>query len=207
MNQKSSELVTCWIFTLFLFLPRIGMTQNNCELKKEKDNIRIYGCPNEASSFNTIRAEFEVNSTIEKYIEIVLDIENYKNWRYHEMNHRLLKRISDTELIYYNQVDAPFPVSDRDLVSHLTMSRDTIAKTLTVTIESMSDYIPPVDNMVRVPKSKSMITLTAMSESKLKAICIIDVDPGGQVPAWVINAFSTQAPYENFKNLIDRMLE
>jgi hypothetical protein len=178
------------------------MTQSNCELKKEKNNIKIYSCPTKESSFNTIRAEFEVNSTIEKYISIVVDIENYKTWRYRETEHRLLKRISDTELIYYNQVDAPFPVSDRDMVSHLTISQDTQNKTLTITTESMPAYIPPVDNIIRIPRSKSIMTLTQISESKLKASCIINVDPGGSIPAWVSNTFGTQAPYETFKNLI-----
>ncbi|MDZ7646903.1 MAG: START domain-containing protein [Cytophagales bacterium] len=178
------------------------MGQSNCELKKEKNNIKIYSCPTKESSFNTIRAEFEVNSTIEKYISIVIDIENYKIWRYRETEHRLLKKISDTELIYYNQVDAPFPVSDRDMVSHLTISQNTQNKILTITAESMPDYIPHVDNIVRIPRSKSIMTLKQISESKLKAICTIEVDPGGSIPAWVSNTFGTQAPYETFRNLI-----
>ncbi|MBK8292685.1 MAG: hypothetical protein IPK96_18880 [Flammeovirgaceae bacterium] len=84
-------LKSYWVFTFFLFLSITGMTQSNCELKKEKNNIKIYSCPTKESSFNTIRAEFEVNSTIEKYISIVVDIENYKTWRYRETEHRLLK--------------------------------------------------------------------------------------------------------------------
>ena len=49
-----------------LFLPMMGMAQANCELKKEKDNIKIYACRVEGSALNDIRVEFEVNSTIEK---------------------------------------------------------------------------------------------------------------------------------------------
>jgi len=182
-----------------------GKTQSNCVLKKDKNNIKIYSCPTKESAFNTIRAEFEVNTTVEKYISLVLDIENYKNWRYHETNHRLLKKISDKEIIYYNQVNAPFPVSDRDMVSHLTISQDPQTKIVTLTTVSMPNYIPPVDGIVRIPKSKSIMTLTPINESRLKASCIITVDPGGQIPAWVANTFSTQGPYEAFKKVIEKM--
>lgn len=194
-----------WIFIYLLLLSLIGKSQSNCDLKKEKSNIKIYSCPTQESSFNTIRAEFEVNSTIEKYISIVLDIESYKEWRYHESNHRLILSISNKELIYYNQVDAPFPVSDRDMVSHLSISKDSLKNVFTITTESKPDYLPPVNNLVRIPRSKSVMTLTPIGPSKLKASCVIDVDPGGQIPAWVINTFGTQAPYETFKNLIGKL--
>jgi len=199
--MKCLPLALC----LFLFLPLQGMTQTNCVLKKEKDNIKIYGCPVKGSAINDILVEFEANSTIDKYIPIVLDVSHYSEWRYREFNHKLLKKISDTEFIYYAQVSAPFPMSDRDLILHVKISHDPVTKILTVQIESMSDYMPPVDDVVRVPKSVSTMTLTPMGESKLKVSCYVRVDPGGQIPAWVINMFSTQGPYETFRNLREKM--
>ena len=194
-----------YLLLLILCLPRIAMAQSNCELKKEKDNIRIYGCRVDGSAFNDIRVEFEVNSTIEKYIPIVLDVTRYHEWRYRELNHKLLKKINDYELIYYAQISAPFPLNDRDLILHLKINQDSVTKILTVTIKNMPDYLPPVDDVVRVPNSSTTLTFIPLSESRLKVSCYVSVNPGGQIPAWVINMFSTQGPYETFKNLIDKM--
>jgi len=193
------------VFGLFFLWPVMGMTQTHCELKKEKDNIKIYGCPVEGSDLNDIRVEFEANSTIEKYIPIALDVTHYHEWRYREFNHRLLKTISNIELIYYAQVSAPFPLSDRDLVLHMKFNRDSISKVLTVTIESIPDYIPQVEGMVRVPSSLSTMTLTPLGEARLKVTCMVRINPGGNVPAWVINMFSTQGPYETFNSLREKM--
>lgn len=198
-------MYTGCLTSLFLVWSMTGIAQTNCELKKEKDNIKIYGCPVEGSALNAIRVEFEVNSTVEKYIPIVLDVTHYHEWRYREFNHKVLKIISDHEIIYYARVGTPFPLSDRDLVLHLTLNRDSVTKILTAKIESMPDYIPPVDGVVRVPSSLSTMTLTPLSESKLKVNCLVRINPGGQVPAWVINMFSTQGPYETFKNLREKM--
>ncbi len=196
---------TTYALCLFFLLPAAALAQTNCELKKENDNIKIYGCPVEGSDLSDIRVECEVNSTIDKYIPIVLDVTRYGEWRYRESNHKVLETISDTELIYYAQVSAPFPLRDRDLILHVKLSRDSVTKILTVTINSMPDYLPPVEDIVRVPSSFSTLTLTPTGEAKLKIRCDVRVDPGGQIPAWVVNMFSTQGPYETFKNLVDRM--
>lgn len=179
--------------------------RQGCELKKEKDGIKIYSCPVANSAIKAIRVEFDVNSTLEKYISIVTDIDDYKRWRSREKNHKVLKRISANELIYYTQISAPFPVSDRDLVSHLIINKDSIKNGLIVTVEAMPDYLPVKSGFVRVPKSKSIMKLTTVGENVLHADCFIEADPGGQIPAWVVNSFSTTAPFETFSNLIQLM--
>ncbi|HEY5824640.1 MAG TPA: hypothetical protein VIT44_09750 [Cyclobacteriaceae bacterium] len=190
---------------LFLLLPIAGIAQADCELKKEKDNIKIYSCPLEGSALNAILVELEVNSTIEKDIPIVLDVARYGEWRYRELHHKLLKKISDTELIYYAEISAPFPLSNRDLILHLKLNRDPITKILTVKLESMPDYIPSVEDVVRISSSSTTLTLIPIGEEKLKVRCYVRVDPGGHIPAWVVNMFSTQGPYETFRNLTEKM--
>jgi hypothetical protein len=91
------------------------------------------------------------------------------------------------------------------LVLHLKINQDSVTKILMVTIKNMPDYLPPVEDVVRVPSSSTTLTFIPLSESRLKVSCYVSVDPGGQIPAWVINMFSTQGPYETFKNLIDKM--
>lgn len=190
---------------IILFIACSAFARQDCKLKEEKDGIKIYSCRVANSAIKAIRVEFDVNSTLEKYISIVTDIDHYKLWRYREKNHKLLKKISALELIYYTQVTAPFPVSDRDLISHLTIRSDSLNQGLIVTVEAVPDYLPADEDFVRVPRSKSVMKLTRTKDSRLHADCTIEADPGGQLPAWVINLFSTTAPYETFRNLIARM--
>ena len=195
-----------YVLTLTVLLASFNLiAQKDCSLKKDKDGIKIYTCPVADSDIKAIRVEFDVKSTVEKYISIVTDISNYKLWRYREKNHKLVKKISDRELIYYNQISAPFPASDRDLVSHLTITQDSVTHVLTVIVEAMPDYLPEEDGFVRIPKSKSVMKLTPLKNNTLHADCFIQADPGGQIPAWVVNSFMTQAPYETFSHLIQRM--
>lgn len=188
-----------------LAIPELAMAQNDCVLKKDQDNIKVYSCKTKDSKFKTIYAKFELNASIDEYIAVVTDVDNYKEWHYRVVNPRLLDKVSNTELIYYTQISAPWPVSNRDLILRQKLALNTSTKALTVTLESIADYLPTVKNVVRVPASYSKITLTPIGNSKLKVEYFIEVDPGGQMPAWVVNLVSTQAPYETFKNLMDRL--
>lgn len=183
----------------------IAVAQQNCTLKKDAENIKVYSCETQDSDFKSVRAEFELNASIEEYRAIVLDVDHYKEWHYRTVNPRLLNIVSASELIYYTQVSAPWPVNNRDLILRLSLAQDSITKVLTVTLESIPDYLPEVEDVVRIPESYSVMTLTPVEESRLKVDYRIQVDPGGQIPPWLANMVSTQAPYQTFKNLMERL--
>jgi hypothetical protein len=190
----------------FLFtLPLLLHAQNNCELKKNKDNIKVFSCITADSKFKAVRAEFNINASIDQYIAIVLDVEGYKDWHYRVVNPRILTKINEYELIYYTQLKAPWPVSNRDLILQLNLEKDINTNVLTVTLNSLPDYLPEVEDVIRVPESYSRITLTPIDNSTTKVDYFIKVDPGGEIPPWLVNLFSTQAPYETFKNLKEKI--
>lgn len=205
MKTLSKILSIIGFLIPLLAIQELASAQNKCELKKDKDNIKVYSCKTKDSKYKTVRAEFELNASIEEYVAVVTDVGNYKDWHYRTVNPRLLDKISDKELIYYTQVGAPWPVSNRDLILRLKLDQNMTTKALTVTLESIADYLPAVKDVVRVAASYSKMTLTPIENSKLKVEYFIKVDPGGKIPAWVVNLVSTQAPYETFKNLMDRL--
>jgi len=190
---------------LSLGYSQLAIAQDNCDLKKDKGNIKVFSCETVDSKFKTVRAEFELEASIDQYMAIVLDVDSYKEWHYRVVNPRILKHINENELIYYTQISAPWPVSNRDLILYLNLSRDLKTNVLTVTIKSLPDYLPEVEDVIRVPESFSIITLTPINNSRTKVDYFIQVDPGGEIPPWLVNIFSTQAPYETFKNLMDKI--
>ena len=205
MKLSLSRFYKICAVSFLLAFPLLAHAQNNCELKKNKDNIKVFSCKTADSKFKAIRAEFTINASIEQYIAIVLDVEGYKNWHYRVVNPRILTKISEYELIYYTQLKAPWPVSNRDLILQLNLDKDVNTNVLTVTLNSLPDYLPEVEDVIRVPESYSRITLTPIDNSSSKVDYFIQVDPGGEIPPWLVNLFSTQAPYETFKNLKDKI--
>jgi len=62
-------------------------------------------------------------------------------------------------------------------------------------------FIPVKSDIVRVDHSGSQWEITPLSNDEIRVIYTLHVDPGGALPAWLINMFATEAPMQIFKNL------
>lgn len=193
------------LISFFSFLYESSLGQSDCILRKDKDSVKVYVCKAKHTKFKLIKAEFTVNASVNQMIAMWLDAENYNNWQYNTTNARLVKQLSENEIIYYTEVVAPWPMSNRDLVVHLKISQDEKTKALTVIGKSVADYIPRKDELVRIPLSISSWRVTPISESKQTVEYSMELDPGGTVPAWMVNMVAAEAPYITFKNFREKI--
>jgi len=177
----------------------------DCSLKKESDGIKVYSCKTDKSAYKVVRATFTINSTIKEYLELVRDVDNYKNWHYKSSNARILEESNPNDIIYYTQIEAPWPVSNRDLILHLELLQDAATGSLTVLLNSMPEYLPEQEGLVRIPYSSSTMIMNPLDTNLIEVDYTILVDPGGSLPVWVVNLVSTQGPYETFKRLKDNL--
>lgn len=185
-------VLTGWTIPLFA---------QDCDLKKDLDSIKVYTCRVDDLKFKSVKATFTVNESLSTLTAFLLDIEKYSEWQYNTVHPRILKKISEAEIIYYSIVEAPWPISDRDMVVHLTVSQDLATKTVTIISNGVPENIPKEEGLVRVPMSTAKWTIRRLSAKKVSVEYTIKIDPGGSVPAWMVNMVCAEAPYISFKNL------
>lgn len=191
---------------LILFFAATNLfAQVECELKKDQDSIKVYSCSSEQSKFKSIKASFEVDATAPQLAAMILDIVGYNEWQYNTINAKILKRISKQELIYYVEVVAPWPVSNRDLIVHLKVEQDPITKKMIFTANGEPDYLPVKEGITRVPMSKSKWIVTPVSPTKQKVEYSMTINPSGSVPAWMMNMVSADGPFESFSSLKNKI--
>jgi hypothetical protein len=183
-----------------LFLASGVHGQSDCELRKSKDSVLVYTCKAGESKFKAVKATFIINATYSEIAAMLLDIENFNHWQYKTSHARILKQVSESEVIYYTEVEAPWPMSNRDIIVHMNVTQDPVTKWMTVSGNSLPDYIEPKENLVRVRSSRSTWILKALDKSRIAAEYTIQIDPGGLVPAWLINIFAAEGPYETFRS-------
>lgn len=178
-----------------------GYSQDNWVLKKEKDGIKIYSENAGQSKFNKIKVEFNLNGNIYQLANILFDVNNYAGWIYNTKLSSLVKKINNQEEIYYSEVSVPWPMSNRDIYSHIKMHVDSVNKVLTVDSKGLPQYAPERSGIVRVQYSKTHWEISTIDPSKIKVQYFLELDPGGSVPAWIVNMFATKGPFESFKKL------
>lgn len=179
-----------------------GLAQEDCSLRKDDQGVKVYLCNNPASKFKTIIVEFDIQATISQYAALSLNIDRYKEWQYKNSDHKILKQDSELELTYYALVHTPWPTSNRDYIFHFKMEQDSTA-TLRVWLSAKPDLLPENEGVVRIPYAESLLTVTPTEAEQAHVRYVLNINPGGEVPAWVVNMFAANAPWETYVNFIN----
>lgn len=189
----------------FISIRFSAAAQNGWTLKKDQDGIRVYNRPGERSRFNDLRVEMDVPARLSSLTALLLDIDNYPNWSFNTKQSYVIKKIGPGELYFYTLIHSPWPASDRDLTLHTRITQDAVSHIITIQVENVTGLVPPKKDLVRVPLSIEHWTVTPLGDGKIRIDYQLQLDPGANVPAWLINTFSIKGPFETFTHLREQL--
>lgn len=191
------------LLSLPTFLP--ASDKNDWTLRREKDGIDIYSRPSDFSRVNDIRVDMDLPGTIDQLAAILRDVDHYSNWVYSTRTSSIIKKVSENEVIYYAEVGTPWPAANRDYYADMKITFNAANHSMNVVSVGMKDYQPEKKDLVRVPMSKGLWTVTTQSARRIHLQYILQIDPGGSIPSWIINSFVAKAPLETFSTLKRKM--
>jgi len=194
-----------FLSVLFFQLTAAHAQQPDWTLKKDEKGIRVYSRNSGNSKYNELRVEMTLQNNLSALAALVLDIGNYPNWSFNTKQTSVLKTVSPAELYFYSEIHSPWPASNRDLALHLTVTQDPATRLMTIHAEELPDYIPGKEGLVRVPVSDEIWTVTPAASGQIKVDYRIKLDPGANMPAWIINSFSVKGPYETFTHVREQL--
>lgn len=176
--------------------------QEPWKLKKDKKGVKVYSRKSE-SSFNPVKVDVDLNCSIDQLQAILLDVDNYTEWVYSTKVSKLVKTISEDTLIYYSEIEVPWPASNRDFYSKAEINVSPSGDTLNLSTHVLPDFEKRKNGIVRIPKSNSKWTAIDQG-TNLHLIYLLEADPGGNLPSWLVNLFFTKGPYSSFRNLKEK---
>lgn len=186
---------------LCLILDLSSHAQNqDCKEKKNSNGIIVYVCKSDKEQFKTLKAEFTLNhTTLDELVAFMQDVTNYPKWQYNMVSAKILKRESDQVMVTRSELDAPWPVENRELIVQYVINQNTTKDSLHVTARTIPfDY--PKSDLVRIPFSNAEWFVTKAGDT-LKIKYSLSVDPGGSLPAWLVNMALAEGPFHTFSNL------
>ncbi|MEO6328565.1 MAG: START domain-containing protein [Ginsengibacter sp.] len=197
------------LFFILFFLVSLNIkayTQPSWKLVKEKSGIKVFAARLENSKFKSIRVQGVFDGTISKLISIVTNVSKAPEWVYKTRTAYILKQVNPYEFFYYTESSMPWPVSNRDAIIHFKINPDTAQHILRINAFSEPAFIEKKDGLVRIPYSNATWYVTS-ANSKLNIDYTFEVDPGGSLPAWLVNMLADRGPYESFKKLMTELRE
>lgn len=201
MKPGISILLTCTV----LAAATVVKAQGDWTLKLNKDGIKVYTKTKDGSPVKAIKAECELTAPLSALTAVLLDVNNSREWIYGTKNVSLLQQLSPTALIYYSEVDLPWPISNRDFIVQFSITQDSITKTVKAVSINKPDWLPRFKDIVRVEQSYSEWLITPLGNDRLHVEYELRVDPGGCIPAWLVNMFATTGPYNTFQKLREQV--
>ena len=177
-----------------------ALAQDDWRLKKDEDGIKVFTSTSPTSDFKSIKVECTIKSSTAQLVAYLMDITAQHEWVYNNKSSQLVKKLSDNEMIFYAEVSVPWPCTNRDYISHITVTQPT-NKLVAIDAHSEPDLLPPKEGRVRVKNSRAHWEVTRLNSEMLKIVYTVQFDPAGTVPAWLTNMFITKGPFETFQKL------
>ncbi len=189
------------IATLLLMLVCMGAhAQPNWSLKKDEDGIKVFTSTTDNSSIKAIKVECTMAATPSQLVAYLLDIDKQPEWVYNTKSSTLLTKVKDNELIFYSVTEVPWPCTNRDYIAHFTINQ-VAPDHIVIDSKAEPDRLPRKDGIVRVKSSIAHWDITTTGPNTLNIVYTVQFDPGGAIPAWLINLFLTKGPYHTFEKL------
>jgi hypothetical protein len=193
------------ILVLCLLLQVTAKSQDGWNLKKDKNGIKVFSKKSDKFKFDQLKVECVLDGKVSQLAAVLLDVDNQHQWVYKTNKSQLLKEMGVGDVLYYSEIACPWPFENRDLVVRMNIVQNSINKVMTIEARNVDDYIPARNNLVRIKYSNAQWTVTPINSNQLKVEYTIEVDPGNNVPAWLLNLFASNGPYESFINLREKM--
>jgi hypothetical protein len=196
-----SNVFSGLLFILFTVNAFLSFSQSECDLKKDKDGIKVYTCKSDSSKFRSLIAEFDLeNTSLETLEAFMWDVDNYVNWQYNMVESDMLRKINNHEMIYRSEIDAPWPVEDREMLVQFSVIRNQLPDELTFLIYTITYDYPLKEDVLRVPYSNATWQVKRNGNS-LHVKYMMKINPGGYVPPMLVNLAMAEGPYISFRNL------
>jgi len=168
-----------------------------------KQGIRVWQHKIAGKPFLEFLAEARIDAHIRDVFAVIFDDERRPDWMVRLAHHRVIKRFTGTHSLIYSQMVSGFPlVSDRDVVVDASSTFFPEKRQVLIDFHSVKyEPVPPVDGLVRVPEMSGIFRLTATDEGTTEVTYKVYADPGGWVPAWVVNVIADELPLWTLVNM------
>lgn len=171
------------------------------KLTINKNNIKVWTIQDSQNPMLSYKAETVLDTTLDRAVAIVLDVEHAKNWIPNVASAEVLSQDLKTgNFKMYMVLDFPFPLKDRDLIVQGKMSKDANG-VISIKNKAIQQGMPVQANYIRLKKYEGDWSFQKIAENKVKVVTSGYADPEGVIPQSVTNMFVQQQPYQMLQKM------
>lgn len=170
---------------------------------KSQDGITV-NYKKHANGIFEVQADMSVKAVMaSNFMALLSDTSKATQWVENVTQVKVLARPSRSEAIVHTQFDPPWPVSNRDMVSHSCYKEISALQTELI-IQGRADYIPKLEGVIRIEQLRASWLLTQNNQG-LSIKHTIFADPGGALPHWISNKVGLKSALKTMQALREQL--
>lgn len=166
------------------------------DLAKDKKGVKVYLRKVKGIDFKEFKGVITLKASLVSLVALVADAEASPGWVANCSKSEVLKQINKNEAYVYSLSKAPWPVQDRDAIVHHVISQDKDTRVVTVKQTGKPDYIKKKKHIARVKRIEGFWQFTPQENGRVEIVYQVLSDPGGDLPAWLVNSSLVSQPYQ-----------
>lgn len=183
-----------------LFTITFILNANEWINRLNKDGVEVQTKKTTLSKVDSFRAITIVNAPLQQVLNLIEDPKQSSLWIKYCKKEEILKVINPTTWIKRTLTNMPWPLTDRDSISKNVQTSSEDGKTVTIHFDSIADFYPVQEKLVRIELLNGYWKLETIDENKTKVTYEVLTDPKN-LPAWLVNTGVVDQPFETLSNL------
>jgi hypothetical protein len=171
------------------------------KIAKTGDGIEVSTRVMPGWGMKEFRAITRVNARLSGVVAVLEDVSAYPQWFADCKEANVLKSAGPLERWVYFVNSAPFPLRDRDMISHMTFSQDPATGVVAVLLRGDPGAAPSRSGRIRVPRIEGFWRFLPLHEGEVEIQYELRSDPGGSIPNWLANSTVAGAPWKTLAGL------
>lgn len=181
-----------------------GETEPEWTEVAKSDIVTVYRKEVPGSSVYAYKGEARIAAPLDKVISIIFDTERRTEWAERVSVAKLIKKPSPFEKWEYFVTRVPWPLLNRDFVTHSTITPNKEKKTLTLYVKSeeLPEY-PEQKGLIRGMIHFARFEMKSVDGGKAtELLAESHADPRGMIPAFVVNIIQKTFPQKTIANIL-----
>jgi hypothetical protein len=141
-----------------------------------------------------------VAAPISKAIALFEDEKQIRRWYFQCVRSELVENEGPRQEIIYLILHLPWPLAARDFIFRRTKTEDPASGIISYTLTALPNRLPLVKGLIRVQTIESVWRFRSLPKGRTEIYFQQHTDPGGSIPASIINQLAAQTPFFSLKN-------
>lgn len=169
---------------------------------KQRGDVSTFVRDVEGSPVKAFKGVVELEASLTSIIAVILDVDNFPSWVFQCQSAERPLFGRDRLYMRFNGI---WPVSDRDVMLDNQFAQVRAGGTIVLHSVNVETLLGEERGYVRIPALDNRFTLTPLNDGWVQVEFETFVDPGGNIPIWLANLVSTQAPLKTLRGLREQV--